>query len=63
MEIRLSGKHTDSPGYKSMSAWIKTTKDERKVLIINLGELRISVHPFDRHHVRELGQKLISLTE
>ena len=61
MEIRLSGKHSDSPGYKSMSAWIKTTKDSRQVLVINLGELKITVHPFDRYQVRELGQKLIEI--
>lgn len=58
MEIRLDGKHHNSPGYKNMGAWIRTTKDQRKVLILSLGEVKISVYPYDRNTVNELGKKL-----
>jgi hypothetical protein len=63
MEIRLSGKQFNSPGYKSMSSWIRTTKDKRKVLVIKLGELEISVYPFDRYQIRQLGTKLLEISE
>lgn len=58
MEIRLSGKNDNQIGYKSMSAWIRTTKDKRRILVIKLGELQISIYPFDSHTVSKLGQKL-----
>lgn len=58
MEIRLSGKNENQIGYKSLSAWVRTTKDKRQVLILNLGELQISIYPFDKHSVSELGKKL-----
>lgn len=58
MEIRLDGKRHNSPGYKDMGAWIRVTKDGRKVLILSLGEVKISVHPYDQNVVRELGKKL-----
>jgi len=58
MEIRISGKNESSPGYKSLSAWIRETKDKREVLIINLGEVKVSIYPFDRFTVKQLGEKL-----
>jgi hypothetical protein len=59
MEIRLSGKE-DPPnvGYKSFSSWIRKTKDGRDILVINLGEVKVSVYPFDRGVISELGRKL-----
>jgi len=62
MEIRISGKRDDSPGYKSLSAWVRKTNDGKKVLIFNLGELQISMYPFDSYLVKELGitlQKIV----
>ena len=61
MDIRLSGK--DGPGYKSFGAWIRETKDRRIVLVLKFGELQISIYPFDNNQIRQLGQKLIDLSE
>lgn len=63
MEIRISGKNSSDPGYCSLSAWIRKTKDERKVLIISLGDLKISMYPYSDNCVRELGKKLQELVE
>ena len=60
MEIRLNGKE-DRIEYKTFSAWI-TKPGNKEVLIMNLGELKISVFPFDRNQLRELGEKLITLS-
>lgn len=62
MEIRLSGKNDDSPGYKSLAAWIRKTIEDKEVLILKLGELQISIYPFDRNQMRELGVKLQELS-
>ena len=61
MEVRLSGKN--GPGAKSFSAWVRTTKDKRKVLTIILGELKLAIYPFDNNQIRQLGQKLIDIAE
>lgn len=58
MEIRISGKNTPHPGYKDLSAWIKKTKDGRNVLIMNLGELVISMYPYDKNCIREFSKNL-----
>jgi len=63
MEIRISGKRDKNIGFCSLGSWIKETKDKRKVLIIDLGEITISMFPFDKRCVHELGKKLQEITE
>lgn len=62
MEIRINGKLDESgPGMKTFSAWI-TNPQGREVLVINIGECKITVHPFSRNQIRSLGQKLVELS-
>lgn len=61
MEIRLSGKEGSGPQMKDFTAWI-SKPGGRKVLVLNLGECKITIHPFGRDQVRSLGKKLIELT-
>jgi len=63
MEIRISGKRDNNIGFCDLSAWIRETKDKRKVLILNLGEVKISMYPFNKRCVNELGKKLQDITE
>ena len=63
MEIRISGKNSPHPGFCSLSAWIRKTKDNRNVLIMDLGEIQVSMYPFDKRCVQELGKKLQEITE
>lgn len=63
MEIRVSGKRDNNIGFCSLGSWIRETKDKRKVLILELGEVRISMYPYDRQSVNELGKKLQEITE
>jgi len=63
MEIRVSGKRNNNIGFHDLSAWIRETVDHRKVLVLSLGEVQITMYPYDNNCVRELGKKLQELTD
>jgi hypothetical protein len=61
MEIRLNGKNDSGRGMKDFSAWISSPRN-KEVLVLNLGECKITVHPFGKDQIRILGKKLMELS-
>jgi hypothetical protein len=62
MEIRLNGEFKIGSENKSFSAWVTRPKG-KEVLVLNLGECKITIYPYDRNQIRSLGEKLILLSD
>ena len=60
MELRMSGK--EGVASKTFAAWISEPSSDKQILNMILGDLKVTVFPYDKNQIRRLGEKLIELS-